>query len=96
MSQPLSESTEARLVQLFTGDELLEARELLESDCADNVAGWRMVGLDRLRIATLKLSGGTLLGLVDAITLAQTDCRAALVAAGFADELDAHERWWPE
>lgn len=87
---------EARLLPLFSGAELAEARRLLEEDCAENVAGWRMAGLDRLRMAVLKLSRGTLPGLVDAIVLAQTDFRDALVAARFADDITAHEDWWPE
>ena len=95
MPVPLSEATEARLVQLFSGDDLVRARELLESDCAENIAGWQMAGLDRLRIAILKLSDGSMSRLVDALVLAQTDFRDALVSAGFADDPRAHERWWP-
>ncbi len=91
----LSEATEARLVRVFSGDDLVQARELLESDCARNVAGWQMAGLDRLRIAMIKLSGGSIPRLVDAIVLAQTDVRDALVSAGFGDDPHAHESWWP-
>lgn len=93
---PLSAHTEARLQQLFAGECLDEARQLLEEGCGEGVAGWRSVGLDRLRAAVLKLSDGSIAKLVDAIAVAQTDFRDALVAAGFADDTDAHERWWPE
>lgn len=96
MSLPLNSATEQRLVLLFEGEDLDEARGLLERDCADNVPGWELAGLERLRLAVLKLSGGSLEGLVEAIALAQTDLRDALVAAGFGHRADEHERWWPE
>ena len=95
MPIPLGEATEARLVRVFSGDDLIRARELLESDCADNIAGWQMAGLDRLRIAMIKISGGSIPRLVDAIVLAQTDFRDVLVSAGFGDDPRAHESWWP-
>ena len=95
MPSPLSQATEARLVRMYTGDELVEARELLLSDCGDNVPGWELAGLERLRIAVLKLSNGSLEQLIVAIALAQTDVRDALVAAGFGMDPKAHETWWP-
>ena len=98
MAIALSDATEARLVRLFVGDSLREARSLLEEDCAENIAGWNRVspgGLERLRFSVMKLSGGTIVRLVDAIVLAQTDWRDALVSAGFGDPKQ-HESWWPE
>jgi len=96
MRVPLSEHTEARLRRLFEADEIEEARRLLVADCAENVPGWELAGLDRLRAAVLKLSGGSISKLVDAIALAQTDVRDALVCAGFGNDVRAHESWWPE
>ena len=92
---PLSKHTELRLERLFAGDGLVKARRLLEEDCGENVAGWRGAGLDRLRAAVLKMSGGSISRLGDAVVLAQTDFRDALVSAGFADDIHAHEDWWP-
>ena len=96
MHEPLSENVESRLKLVFSGKELTQAQGMLEADCARNIAGWKMAGLDRLRLALVKLSGGSLSRLAEAIELAQTDFRDALVAAGFADDPRAHENWWPE
>jgi len=98
MAVVLSEATEARLVRAFAGGDLREARTLLENDCAENIPMWNPCspsGLDRLRIAAIKASGGTIEGLVDAIALAQTDWRDLLVSAGFGHDVRLHELWWP-
>ena len=99
MAIVLSDATDERLVRMFDGHDLQEARSLLEKDCAENIPGWSSdspAGLQLLRIAVLKLSSGTIAGLVDAIVLAQTDWRDALVCAGFGDDPSLHESWWPE
>ena len=96
MGAELSSAVADRLARLFAGADLVEATRLLEEDCAESVPGVGMGGLDRVRIAVIKLSGGTLPGLVDAIVLAQTDFRDALVAAGFGHDVEAHSSWWPE
>jgi len=64
-------------------------------ECAHNIPGWEMAGLHRLRTAAIKLSGGSILLLVDSIVLAQTDVRDALVAAGFGDDTHTHKSWRP-
>ena len=93
---PLSHATLQRLQHVFSDQDLREARELLERDCAENIAGVpRMCDLDRIRFAMIKLSRGTIAGLVDAMVLAQTDFRDALMAADFG-EVNAHRNWWPE
>ncbi|MHC5063137.1 MAG: hypothetical protein ACYTG5_04080 [Planctomycetota bacterium] len=43
----------------------------------------------------MKLSGGDITKLLDALELASIDWRDALVAAGFGDDPMAHEQWWP-
>lgn len=99
MPVSLSDATEARLIRAFSGEDLLEARALLEADCAENVPLWNACtpsGLDRLRIAAIKASGGTIAGLVDALVLAETDWRDLLVSAGFGYDVTAHESWWPD
>ena len=92
---PLSQKTEARVQRLFSSSHASEARRLLEADCSQGVAGWELAGLERLHAAVLKLSGGSIPGLLDAIALAQTDVRDALVSAGFGVDPNAHESWWP-
>jgi hypothetical protein len=96
MRIPLSHESETRLIRMFSKEDVAEARDLVESDCADNIPGGHMADLDRLRFAVLKLSGGSIPGLVDAIVLAQTDFRDALVAAGFGSDIQAHASWWPD
>lgn len=99
MPVSLSDATEARLVRAFSSDAVQEARALLETDCAENLPLWNdytPAGLDRLRIAAIKLSGGAIEGLVDALVLAETDWRDLLVSAGFGHDVKAHESWWPD
>jgi hypothetical protein len=43
--------------------------------------------------SALKLSGGRMDKLREAVKLANTDWRDLLVAAGFADSVDAHKHW---
>ena len=93
---PLSDESETLLRLAFGSDDLDEARRLLEADCAHNIPGWEMAGLPRLRVAAIKLSGGSIPMLVDSIVLAQTDVRDALVAAGFGDDIHIHKSWRPD
>ena len=98
MPVSLSPRTEKRLVILFDGSELADARRFLEEDSSD-LPGWPTPtpeGLERILFAVLRLSQGSLPRLIEASVLAQTDWRDALVAAGFADDTKAHETWWPE
>jgi hypothetical protein len=98
MGTKLGEATEQRLVRIFSGSDLDQARALLVNDCAENLPfceSYSSEDLDRIRIAALKLCGGKLEALVDAITLAQTDWRDLLMDAGFGDP-ERHRTWWPE
>jgi hypothetical protein len=99
MAVPLSTGTEERLVRLFSPADVAEARGLLEQDCAENLPLWSdcsSTGLERVRFAVLRISKGSIAGLVDAIVLAQTDWRDALVVAQFAYDTNAHNNWWPK
>jgi hypothetical protein len=98
MAVSLSERTVERLAALFDGEEQLRVRALLEEQCGDNLPLWRdatPVGLERIRFAVLELSGGAIGKLLDALARAQTDWRDVLVAAGFAERIDAHLLWRP-
>lgn len=53
------------------------------------------VAMDRFRFAVLKLSGGDLKKLRGAIHLAKSDWRDLLVAAEFANDIEAHKEWLP-
>jgi hypothetical protein len=52
-------------------------------------------GLDRIRFAAVRFSGGQLSCLREAVRLAQADWRDLLVASGFADDIHAHQEWQP-
>jgi hypothetical protein len=54
-----------------------------------------MFQLERFRFSALKLSGGKLDKLRQAVELAQQDWRDLLMAAGFGDDVTEHERWLP-
>ena len=95
----LSPPTKQHLDALFAPADVPEAEELLARECADNLPlTWNPTpsGLERLRFAALRLSEGRLDRLRDAIALAKTDWRDLLVAAGFADDIDAHRSWQPQ
>lgn len=94
----LSPETRRRLDALFRGAERTEAAGLLVDQCADNLPLWVNAtpsGLERVRFAALKLSGGDLAELRRAVRMAQIDWRDVLVAAGFGNDPRAHEAWFP-
>jgi len=93
---PLSRATRERVALLFDDEAL--ASVVLENECAEKLPMQEHAtpeSLERIRFAVLKLSGGTREGLADAIRLAKTDWRDLLVAAGFADDVNAHLAWTP-
>ena len=51
--------------------------------------------MDRIRLAAIKLSNGVYAKLVEAVSLANTDWRDLLMAAGFGYDIDAHNKWVP-
>ena len=99
MAVLLSSKTEQRLLAIFPDPrDRDQARWLLEHECAEDLPLWNnatATGLERIRFAVLKLSGSSLDSLIDAVSLAQIDWRDALVAAGFADDVNAHLAWHP-
>jgi len=83
---------------MFSPDWRAEAAELLRVQCGNNLPFLENadeIRLERFRFATLKLSGGNIDRLKDAIELAKKDWRDLLMAAGFGHDLDAHNRWIP-
>lgn len=51
--------------------------------------------MDRICFVAIRLSGGTLAGLRQAIVLYNADWRDLLVASGFGDDVNAHTKWKP-
>ena len=95
---PLSPETQRRLDALFVGAAREAATALLVTRCGSNLPLWTptdSMGLERIRFAALKLSGGDLAELRRAVEIAEVDWRDVLVAAGFGHDPRAHERWFP-
>jgi hypothetical protein len=84
---------------MFRPSDAPEAARLLVEQCAETLPllgePATPAGLERTRFAALKLGGGELQRLREAVRLAQADWRDLLVAAGFADDIHAHEKWLP-
>jgi hypothetical protein len=83
---------------LFVGQAREQAAALLFSQCGNNLPFLEDSdprGLERIRFAALKVSNGDLGKLEQAVQLAQQDWRDVLVAAGFGDDVRAHEAWFP-
>jgi hypothetical protein len=49
--------------------------------------------MERIRFAVIKLAKESSMSIDSAVELAQKDWRDLLMAAGFGNELDAHEKW---
>jgi hypothetical protein len=95
MRAPLSTGIVQRITILFRPDEIELVSSLLTDECGPNLTKYPELQ-ERIRFALLKLSHGDLNALRQAIDLAKLDWRDALVAAGFADDIKAHESWWPD
>ncbi len=95
---PLSPETQRRLELLFAPQDRAEATELLVTECGTNLPSLEdldMFELERFRFAALKLSGGKLDKLWQAVELAQQDWRDLLMGGGFGEDVTEHERWLP-
>jgi len=96
----LSDGTRERLLALFSVCDAPDAQRLLEHECADNLPllfpPVTPQSLERIRFAALKLSEGDLGKLHYAVDVANRDWRDVLVAAGFGNDVRAHEAWHPE
>lgn len=96
---PLSPATRERAEALFQGRDLRVASRMLLEECGGGLPMSSSFGesaYERIRFAVLKVSGGTLSGMERAVSLANTDWRDLLIEAGFAKDVTAHERWFPE
>jgi hypothetical protein len=94
----LSPGTQKRLDVLFLPADRERAARLLMEQCGRNLPflkGADEYDLERVRFAALKLSRGDIGELRRAIRLAKVDWRDLLLAAGFANDVEAHTRWYP-
>ncbi len=97
-SVALSDQTRQRLKTVFPVELQEDAEALLVQECGANLPlqeGASPEDLERIRFAALKLSKGTVDGLCEAIQVAQDDWRDLLVAADFAEDVNAHKSWLP-
>ena len=95
---PLTVETDRRIVLLFPPEQWEIVRSLLVEECGNNLPFCENstdLAMDRCRFAVLKLSNGNLDKLRSALLLAKQDWRDLLVAAGFAERLEAHRSWLP-
>jgi hypothetical protein len=95
MSAPLTTGIARRIAILFGPNDIELVSSLLTDQCGPNLTEFPELQ-ERIRCAVLKLSHGDLNVLGRAIDLAKCDWRDALVAAGFGDDIKAHESWWPD
>ena len=93
----LSIKTEQVLKVVFLSEHQDEARDLIESECGQNIPDCKSRNseeMERIRFSVLKISEGDLDKLCEAIDLAQTDWRDLLMAAGFGHDTAEHKRWY--
>jgi hypothetical protein len=94
----LTDEAQERVASLFPAQSRKQVCEILMKECGNNLPFCEELdarALDRLRFAVLKLSEGDLAKLWSAVELAKRDWRDLLVAAGFADDVQAHRHWKP-
>jgi len=99
MNARLTVETKRRIDALFVPGQRDEVTRLLQDECGNNLPlleNFDEVQLERFRFAALKLSAGSLPKLHDAVRLAKVDWRDLLVAAGFANDINAHKQWFPD
>src|SRR5262245_18425901 len=89
---PLSELTRSQVSALFDPGDVATVTAMLEARCGAGLPlvkpEWTRL-VDRIRAAAIKLSGGDVDRLRRAIDSANVDWRDVLVAAGFANDLEA-------
>ena len=96
MAVDLTPRTREVISHLFDSEATRFVEQLLVDECGDNLPLYKPAtpeGLERVRLAVLKISNGDQDKLLEAILLAKRDWRDVLVWADFANDLDAHTQW---
>lgn len=94
----LSAGTIDRVALLFPPDQQETVCAILASECGNNLPFLETldpIALERFHFAALKLSEGDVERLRTAVNLAKQDWRDLLVAADFANDIEAHKSWFP-
>lgn len=103
MGVPMDDSLSPRTVRciaaLFPAEQAAEVCRLLSTECGAALPFAETLGADgieRIRLAVLKLSRGSVLELRSTVEVARRDWRDVLVAAGFGNDPVAHLAWLEE
>jgi hypothetical protein len=99
MGPALSPGTGRRVAVLFAQKTRAEVCTLLINKFGNNLSSCQDLGeikFERIRFATLKLSSGDFGRLKKAVEMAKRDWRDLLMASGFAHDVAAHARWFPD
>lgn len=93
----VSNRVENLIINLFKHEvDQVRATTLLQEGCANNIPFCEKAtpeDMDRIRVATLKVSGGNVAKLEQAVELAKIDWRDLFMAAGFESDINAHNTW---
>ena len=92
----LTETTTIVIQRLFASADHRRRRRGLANKCGVNLpltAAWGDAEFERVWFAVLKLSGGDVSKLHEAVGHAQRDWRDVLVWSGFGHSLEAHHQW---
>ncbi len=95
----LTARTKEIITHLFPAGTVPFVEQLLAEECGSNLPLYQPVtpeGLERIRLAVLKISNGHQDKLLEALLLAKQDWRDVLMWADFANDLDAHTQWAKE
>ena len=99
MTPKLSPRTKQLAEIIFSAKCQPEAIQWLEEECGNNLPFCENddeYQMERIRFAVLKLSGGNIQKLLEAIDLARMDWRDLFMSADFGYDVNAHEKWAEE
>ncbi len=92
----LSPKTKEIILKIFPTRDFKKVQTLLIEKAGINLPFYEKAlpeDLERIQFGILKESNGDLGKLLEAINLAQLDGRDLLMNAGFAHDINAHEKW---
>ena len=97
MQVELSAKTQQLVNQLFLDEDRQLVVGLLVNQCGNNLPlleKSNSIDLERYRFAVLKLCAGNFGKLEQQVQLAKSDWREMLVVAGFANDIEEHQKWF--
>jgi hypothetical protein len=93
----LTSDTVKLVERLFPPEQHTEVCDLLARECGNNLPltgpPTNAHGHERIRFAAMKVSGGDLAKLREAVDHSKIDWRDVLVSAGFGNSVTAHQEW---